>query len=74
MVSYNQRRRRIMPDGLGTAPAKLDAKRIAASQPSPVHEDEILDWDCALETPPPPQRSGRIEVTLRRSESGPSAV
>ena len=63
-----------MPEGVGTAPAKIGAKRSAASEPSPVHEDEILDWECALETPPPPQRSGRIEVTLRRSEIGPSAV
>jgi hypothetical protein len=63
-----------MAEGLGTAPAKPKVKLASASQPSPVFGDEILDWDCALETPPPAQRTGRIEVDLRKAQTGPSPV
>ena len=41
---------------------------------SPVTEDAILDWDCALETPPSLQRSGQIVVTLREVQIEPSPV
>jgi len=63
-----------MSEALGTAPAKLDVIPAGTSQPSLVHDDEILDWDCALVTPPPPHRSGRIEVTLRPAQTAPSPV
>ena len=43
-------------------------------QPGTVYEDEILDWDCALQTPPPPRRSGRIEVTFRKITIHPTSV
>ena len=60
-----------MPEGAAAkAPAKADS--MPSGQPSPVFEDEILNWDCALEIAPPPARSGRIEVMLRRVEAGPS--
>jgi len=67
---YNQG----MSEALGTAPAKIKTTSLEASQPSPVYDDEILDWDCALEAPPPAQRTGRIEVTLRKAQSTPSPV
>ena len=60
-----------MADGIGTAPAKVNPK---LAEPSRVFDDEILDWDLALDTPPPAQRSGRIEVTLGKLETGPSSV
>ena len=63
-----------MPEGLGTAPAKMTTNCGDTSQPSAVDADEILDWDCALDTPPPAARSGRIEVTLRKAQTGPSAA
>ena len=44
------------------------------NEPTPVVCEELLDWDCAFETPPPAARSGRIEVTLRKVESGPSPL
>jgi len=73
-MPYNRGRRHNVSESLGTAPAKLNTNRLAANQPSAVQADEILDWDCALEAPPPAQRSGRIEVTLRKAETGPSAA
>ena len=68
---YNRDEAITMSNGLGAAPAKLNAK---LDEPTPVHDDEILDWDCALETPPPPRRSGRIEVTLRKVQISPSPI
>lgn len=43
-------------------------------QPTPIYEDEVIDWDCSFDDPPPPQESGRIEVVLRRVEVEPSPV
>ena len=43
-------------------------------QPSRVHDDELLDWDCSFDNPPPPKNSGRIEVILRKVDLGPSSV
>ena len=55
-----------------TAPAKSPAKTGNVFAPST--EDQILDWDCALETPPSPQRSRQIAVTLREVQIEPSPV
>ena len=73
-MSYTEVGATIMPEALGTAPAKLKEDAARTSQPSPVFGDEILDWDCALETPPPAQRTGRIQVDLRKAQTGPSPV
>ena len=58
-----------MSKALGTAPAKL-----ATNRPSVAFDDENLDWDCSLDAPPAPQRSGRIEVSLRKIDITPSPV
>ena len=56
-----------------TAPSKVRAK--IENMPTPVNEDEILDWDCALETPPPSRgSSSQIVVTLRNVQISPSAI
>ena len=48
--------------------------RLAPTQPTPVYEDEAIDWDCSFDNPPPPKKSGRIEVLLRQVEDEPSPV
>ena len=48
------------------------ARLPAALQPSPVYDDEIVDWDCSFDDPPLPKESGRIEVVLRKDEIAPS--
>ena len=48
--------------------------RLSPLQPTPVYEDEILDWDCSFDNPPPPKASGRIEVILRKAEIEPSPI
>src|SRR5271165_1090976 len=69
-MPYNREQRVMMSGSQGAAPKlKQPADK---NQPAPVFEDEILDWDCALEVPPPSQRSGRIEVILRKLETEPS--
>ncbi len=54
-----------------TAPAKSPAK---TGNAFPASEDQILDWDCAFEAPPSPQRSAQIVVTLREVQIEPSPV
>jgi hypothetical protein len=51
----------------------LDAHNTAKVVPLPLPidiDDELLDWDARIETPPPPRRSGTIQVTLRRIGRG----
>ena len=43
------------------------------NQPT-VTEDEVLNWDYALEVVPPPIRSGTIEVTLTQVEIPPPGM
>ena len=59
-----------MADGLGTAPAKVELTENRKLHP--LDDDDVLDWDFALEIPPTAQRSGRIEVTLRKVNTSPS--
>jgi hypothetical protein len=61
-----------MADGQGIVRTKTVAKLTETSKPSRVDDDEVLDWDFALENPPLPRRSGCIEVTLRKVQTGPS--
>ena len=68
---YNQEEAVTM-SSQATAPAKAPTKTGNVS--TAVIEDEILDWDCALETPPPSQRSGQLVVTLRKIQIEPSPV
>jgi hypothetical protein len=39
------------------------------SGPTPVDEDEILDWDAHVEVPPP-RRSGTVRVLLKYAGRG----
>ena len=61
-----------MSEGLGTAPAKVDTRLTEIGNPGVTGDDEVLNWDFALENPAPARRSGRIEVTLRKIQTGPS--
>jgi hypothetical protein len=67
-------------DGHEVTPAPYRPKRTSTTTdlqknaPSPLDNEEILDWDCALETPPPPNHSGKIEVVLRKVTFHPSSV
>jgi hypothetical protein len=46
----------------------------ATSSPVRVDEEDLINWDYALETVPAPRRSGRIEVTLRKITISPPTV
>jgi hypothetical protein len=48
--------------------------RVNPPQPTPVYEDEVIDWDCSFDDPPPPRDSGRIEAVVRRAKVEPSPV
>ena len=48
-------------------------EEVVKSQPS-VDEQQLLDWDYALEVVPPPRRSGTIEVTLNKVTLSPELI
>jgi len=45
----------------------LQRSALAASISPAIYqaEDELLDWDAHIETPPPPRRSGTIKVSFK---------
>lgn len=71
--SYKRKGTVMTFEARGTAQTKI-INPVEKTGPSPVYEDEILDWDCALETPPRSRRSGTVNVVLRKAQSNPSPV
>ena len=46
---------------------------MSKDEPSPIYEDEILDWDFYIEAPKRPQRLIKVKL-VHRKPSGPTPL